>query len=239
MDKHYFYNPELEEKDKTVLLKDEEFYHLDRVLRLKESDIVYVLNGRGVILEGEIRIKTKDHAKIEVLNSIFVEKSKEVVLLQSLIKKEAMESVVEKAQELGVSILQPVIAVRSVVKLKEEEKIKKRLERWRKIAIETIKQSGNPYLLEVLPPLVFASIVDKYKNREGKFIFKIEGNKINITSENMKDNAVLLIGPEGDFTEEEYKLAEDHGFKPLSLGSARLRSETAATVAVALFNYSI
>ena len=159
--------------------------------------------------------------------------SKKIVLLQSLIKKDAMELVVEKAQELGVHSLQPVIAGRSVARVKDRDRIEKKLDRWNKIAIKAMKQSGNPYLLEIRRPLYFDDIMNKYKQKKEKYICKIGEKKI---SRDIKDNVAILIGPEGDFTEEEYQLAEKSGFKPISFGAIRLRSETAATVAIALFS---
>ena len=161
MEKHYFYSPELKKEDKIVSLIGQEFYHLDRVLRLEKSDLVYLLNGKGFVAQGEIKSKTKTSAEITILNSSFFEKSKKTILLQSLIKKDAMDLVIEKAQELGVSVLQPVVASRSVVRIKDDKKSQSKLERWKKLAVEAMKQSGNPYLMDVLKPGNFEDVLSK------------------------------------------------------------------------------
>jgi len=235
MDKHYFYIPELNEHNQETLLQGEEFCHLNRVLRLAGHDVVYLLNGKGFIFKGEIKHIKKEYAEIKILKNTFIKKVKKIILLQALIKKDAMELVIEKAQELGVYSLQPVVAERSVVRIKDKDRAEKRLSRWDKVAVKAMKQSGNPYLLEIESPLDFNVVLDKYKQKKEKFICKIGEKDV---SKNIEGDVVILVGPEGDFTKEEYQLAEGSGFKSISFGTARLRSETAATVAIALFNYS-
>ncbi len=235
MEKHYFYSPELKKEDKIVSLIGQEFYHLDRVLRLEKSDLVYLLNGKGFVAQGEIKSKTKTSAEITILNSSFFEKSKKTILLQSLIKKDAMDLVIEKAQELGVSVLQPVVASRSVVRIKDDKKSQSKLERWKKLAVEAMKQSGNPYLMDVLKPGNFEDVLSKLNKEKFKFILNKDGQELRMIIDSNLSDIFLLVGPEGDFTEEEYREADFNGFRSISLGESRLKSETAAISAISIF----
>ncbi|MDP8216804.1 MAG: RsmE family RNA methyltransferase [Candidatus Kaelpia imicola] len=235
MEKHYFYNPGLKKEDRVVLLTEQEFYHLDRVLRLKESDSVYLLNGKGLVAQGEIKSKTETSAEIIILSNSFFKKPRNIILLQSLIKKDAMDLVIEKAQELGLSALWPVIASRSVVKIGHGKKSQNKLERWQRIAIEAMKQSGSPYLMEILEPGSFRDILSKLSKEESKYILNKYGQEAKTIIGSDLGDILLLIGPEGGFTEEEYKEADSYGFKSISLGESRLRSETAAISAVSIF----
>jgi 16S rRNA (uracil1498-N3)-methyltransferase len=237
MERHYFYDPELKEEDQSVILTGREFYHLDRVLRLKESDPIYLLNGKGLIAKGSIEIKKAKSANISIFNISVIKREKNIILLQSLIKKDAMDLVVEKAQELGIKTIFPLISSRTVIKLKGNKKDENRLERWKRIASESMKQSGNPYLTEISEPRDFQEVLNGLKQESPKYILNISGQKIKNATLKSKPNNFILVGPEGDFTEQEYKIAELNGFSSISLGNSRLRSETAAISAISIFRY--
>ncbi len=233
MEKHYFYLPDLKGEEKSLTLKNGEFYHLNKVLRLKSSDIVYLLNGKGCVLEAEIKRINKNYADLTVIAVTNVKQSKtKIILLQSLLKRERFELLLEKVTELGVTEVIPLITKNSLIKNSKDFKI----ERFKKILIQTLKQSGNAWMPEISYPIDFQDFILKFADLGcAKYILTQSGEVLREPKE--EKSFILMVGPEGDFTKVEILKAVAAGFKPLSLGENRLRSETAAIVAVSLFKY--
>ena len=236
MEKHYFYLPHINPGEKFASITGDEFYHLSKVLRLAKGNVVYLLNGNGLVIEGKILNKDKNSAAVEIISS-FKKPSlnRKIILLQSVIKGERMEVILEKAIELGVQEIVPVITKNCVAKVKSSAKLK----RWRKIVIQAMKQSANPWLAQISEPLYFKEAIARYsKGAFSKYILTKEGRNLEDFSKKVSHQIVLFVGPEGDFTEQEVSGAVASGFSPLNLGSLRLRSETAAIAALSLFRFA-
>jgi len=235
MEKHYFYLPQINPGQKFASMTGDEFYHLGKVLRLNKGDVVYILNGKGLIAGGKIINRDKKSATVEIINS-FKKPSlnRKIILLQSVIKGERMEFILEKAVELGVQEIVPVITKNCVVKAITPSKLK----RWQKIIIQAMKQSANPWLTQISDPVCFKEAIARYsKGIFSKYILTKEGKNLEYFFKKVFHQTVLLVGPEGDFTEQEVSEAITSGFNPLGLGSMRLRSETAAIAGIILFKY--
>ncbi|MDP8233543.1 MAG: RsmE family RNA methyltransferase [Candidatus Saelkia tenebricola] len=235
MEKHYFYAPDLIIGQKSVDIITDDFYHLDKVLRLNVSQTVYMLNGKGVVSEGRILSKNKHFARVEITNSNQIKPSKnKIILLQALIKGMRMELLLEKAAELGISEIVPIITKNCVVKEVGSSKLK----RWKKILIQAMKQSANSWLIELSSPIALDQALEKYGQREfSKIVLAINNKDMDLSNKINSNQVVLLVGPEGDFTEQEMLRVVEVGFKPLSLGGMRLRSETAAIAGITLLKY--
>lgn len=209
------------------MLDEGESKHAVRVLRLTQGDEVRLIDGRGGYYEAEIR---DAHPKRVVLQILSVQESYQPLPYQLHIaiaptkNMERIEWFIEKATEIGISEITPLICDRS-----ERKEIK--TERLEKVAIAAMKQSLKARLPVIHQPIRFSPFAQALSSEEvGKrFIAHCEeGPKGWINQETAPGDTILvLIGPEGDFSPEEIALATAKGFLPISLGEARLRTETA------------
>lgn len=225
---HLFYVPGISGAECT--LSEEESKHAVRVLRLKTGDRVQVIDGAGGWYEAEIG---DDHPKRCLLRLLEKKNgAKHPYLLQLAIGPtkniDRMEWLVEKATEIGLDILSPIdcrYSERSAVKS----------DRLQKIAVSAMKQSLKSWLPEIREMESFRDFLAAHQDFDGqKFIAHCYDSPKTLLKEAYTKgrNALILIGPEGDFSEEEVKAATGAGFTPVSLGQARLRTETAGLVAV-------
>jgi len=241
MERHYFYVPDLKPREKKVTVLGEEFYHLDKVLRLKAKDKIFLLNGKGWVFKGQIYNKTKKSAEVKILSFIQSPEPKlKIHLIPALLPSESMDFLIRTSAEVGVWQITPVITANCIVRFKDKKVIATKLLRWQKILIQGIKQSGNPWLPKLDDIRDFQSVVKNLEDRQmPKFILTQNGLEINSqVFLQIENEIVLLIGPEGGFTEEEIELAQESGFVPLSLGTLRWRSQITALMAVIIFKYS-
>ncbi len=204
----------------TVTLSNDERHHA-RVVRVREGEEVEVFDGRGAgffgVYEGEtIRLTTPAPDR---------ESPAPIHLAMAIIQLEKFEMVLQKATELGVRSIIPMITER--VELRPE-RYRGKQERWRKIVFEAVKQSGRTRIPEVEEPATFEEII----KREGERIIFDADVEQRPTANSQR--STLLIGPEGGFSEAELSAARDAGCAFAQLGPRRLRAETAAIVAAAL-----
>jgi 16S rRNA (uracil1498-N3)-methyltransferase len=224
---HRFYIPSI--SGDTCKLSEEESKHCIRVLRLAQNDTVEITDGKGNRFNAVIE---DAHPKACVLR--ITEYHKEIAVAWELTIAVAptkniarMEWLVEKLTEIGFTKLIPIECHTS-------ERTVLKTERLKKIAIEAMKQSGRVYLPEIEELTSFEDLINKSNLFKGaKFIPHCNNSDRRTLSSMYKrgENALLLIGPEGDFTKEEIQLALENGFIPLNLNEHTLRTETAALVA--------
>ncbi len=229
----FFYDGPMAEKG-TVSLDADTAKHIWQVLRMQADDKIMLTDGNGTISEGKIHTAERHKCNVTLEKVIFHPRPGKVLhLCVGFTKNNSRnEWLLEKATELGVSSIIPISVTRS-------EKTHVRHDRWQKIvqsAILQSKQSYVPHLSEITPLL---EVLEKYNDLPQKFVAHCidDAGKRPLT-EMLKpiSETVLLIGPEGDFTQEEVNLCLQHGFIPVSLGTQRLRTETAAIAAAAYFN---
>jgi 16S rRNA (uracil1498-N3)-methyltransferase len=210
-------------------------HHAQRVLRLREGDRVQVFDGMGRALDGKIDAIKGKRVTLHELQTCMddAESPLRIVLAQALCGSEKMDWVVQKAAELGVAEIQPVQAQRSVAKL-TGDRVEKRVAHWRSVAISACEQCGRNVLPQIHPPQeISAWLTGVRSSTHAKFILQLEGSKPFHKHASPPGNAILLVGPEGDFSEDEIKMAHLAGFAPVRLGRRVLRTETAAMAGIA------
>ncbi|MEO0223702.1 MAG: RsmE family RNA methyltransferase [candidate division WOR-3 bacterium] len=214
--------------DDFEFIKDEEFHHLYNVLRHKIGDKILVFDGKSNEYLCEIIEIQKDKAKIKKIQKI---ENKEynfnVAVAPALIKREKFELILEKVVEIGVKEIYPVITKYSVVKLKEKK------ERWERIILNACKQSHRQIIPKLHDIKTLEEVVQISKDYSLRLFANPKSNK-NLFSFGKTDNVIILIGPEGGFSDEEENYLKLNGFSDFSLGNFILRSETAVIVSVGL-----
>ncbi|MDA8174088.1 MAG: 16S rRNA (uracil(1498)-N(3))-methyltransferase [Nitrospiraceae bacterium] len=226
------YYPDLS-PDCQIELTGEDFNYLKNVLRVNAGNRISLFDGKGNSAQAVITgvYSNRMTARTDgVSASVQTESPLKTALLQGMLKGQKMDIVIQKAVELGVSEIIPVITIRAEVR--ETRKI----ERWKKIAQEAARQCGRTVTPEISEP---SALKDCIKNFSSGVIFWEGGgkslNKAGIKRDNTK--LAVAIGPEGGFTEDEVSLAKESGFCVCSLGPRILRAETAAIAALALVQY--
>ena len=217
--------------EKTVNIPSEENKHLVKVLRKKINDQIHLIDGKGYLYTGRIIKQDKNNSEVEIIKKEKKEKNHNYYLHIAISPTKNIsrfEWFLEKATEIGIDEITPIICHRS-----ERQKINK--DRSERILISSIKQSLKFHLPKLNDPISYNDFI-KQKINGNKFIAHCLETKKEKLSNSINKICTILIGPEGDFTEEEINLAKDHGYKPLSFGSSRLRTETAGIVATLSVN---
>ena len=224
-----FYIPNI----KSDILPKDEFIHCIKVLRHKVKDVINVTDGKGNIYSAKIVDISKNKCTIQIISSIKkVLQKKNIHLVIAPTKSfNRMEWMIEKLTEIGISEI-------SFVYSKNSERKKINLNRLEKKSISAMKQSNSalkPIINEIIS---FKNFLNKNLKYKEKFIAHIEAKKLLKNSIKYGDESIIIIGPEGDFSEEEIHLAKIHKFKDISLGKNILRTETAGLISCyTIINY--
>ena len=222
-----FYNPALSETTENFTFDREESKHIVKVLRKQEGDILHVTNGLGFIFQVEIIIGMDTKCQVKIIST---EKQKPLDYKLHLVvaptkMNDRYEWFLEKATEIGVTSITPVICERS-----EKKFIKN--DRFEKIIQSAAKQSLQSYFPILNEAVLFKDFIKSNANSGTLLIAHCEETNKKSLKEVLKkrEEITLLIGPEGDFSENEINLAIENKFIPVTLGETRLRTETAAIV---------
>ncbi|MDI1305469.1 MAG: 16S rRNA (uracil(1498)-N(3))-methyltransferase [bacterium] len=222
-----FYNPNINETTETFSFDKEESKHIIKVLRKKDSDILFVTNGLGYLFKTEITLASDNKCTVKIIS--FEKTATPKFHLHLVVAPTKMndrfEWFLEKATEIGIHEITPIICDRSERKVINTE-------RFDKILLTAMKQSNVLFLPKLNNAISFKEFL-KQKQEGLNFIAHCEetDKKTLKTALKPNENVTILIGPEGDFTEKEIELALDSNYIPVSLGNTRLRTETAAIVA--------
>jgi 16S rRNA (uracil1498-N3)-methyltransferase len=224
-----FYNPNISKLEKEVTFDKEESRHIVKVLRMKEGDTFKITNGKGSFFSAEIISANPKGCLVKILSEEFQQPLPYQLHLAVAPTKlnDRYEWFLEKATEIGISEITPIICDHS-----ERKTIKP--ERYEKILQSAMKQSLKAYLPVLNEAVSYKDFINSEKNSEGlKCIAHCEETDKKSLKSVLKPNQkiTILIGPEGDFSSEEIELAKQAGFIPVTLGESRLRTETAAVVA--------
>ncbi len=222
-----FYNPDINITDNEFSFDKEESRHIVKVLRKTECDILLVTNGLGVVFKTEITSSSERKCIVKIVSSESQKKTDYYTHIAVAPTKmnERFEWFLEKATEIGINEITPIICDRS------ERKIIK-TERFDKIIQSAMKQSLHYYIPKLNEPILFKEFI--IQNHEGNLCIahcETTEKKLLKTIIKPQERYTILIGPEGDFSEKEIKSAIENKFIPVSLGNTRLRTETAAIVA--------
>ena len=219
-----------------IVLNEDESKHLRDVLRLRAGEKVAVFDGVGN--EFLCSIETIGRKTVSLLISEKIaapatESALNLILAAALLKGEKFDLVVQTAVELGVEKIVPLETARADVKIKDERDRVKKLERWRRIALEAAKQSGRAVVPQIEKPILFEQFI---KNSQGESIFFAErgGAKLHQNRRLKDSDLTVVVGAEGGWEAGEIELARLNCFEIVTLGGRILRAETAAIVAVAL-----
>ncbi len=218
--------------DGTVYFDKDESSHICKVLRMQTDDEIIVSDGSGTDFLCKIK-SVGEKCEATVISSSKNENEPEcqLVLFQSVIKSEKMDIAMQKAAEIGVTKIVPVITERTVVKIEDSKKEEKKQQRWQKIVQEGCKQCGRSKIPEVLPVVPFKKALELMKQYDTQIVAYEDEKTVNISSAVKKTNSICyFIGPEGGISEREHKELCENGAISVSLGKRILRAETAAIV---------
>jgi 16S rRNA (uracil1498-N3)-methyltransferase len=217
----------------TITLAADEARHLREVLRLKPGDEVSVFDGEGKEFRARVAQARRESAELDLDEEIQParpESPLQITLAVALLKGEKFDLVVQKATELGVTKIVPLMTRFADIKLRDESDASKRVARWQRIALEAAKQSGRAVVPEVSLPVSFESVLNTgcllFSEREGQGLTRIE-----------TDFVTAIVGSEGGWSDEELDLARAAGAQIVTLGGRILRAETAAITAAALLQH--
>jgi 16S rRNA (uracil1498-N3)-methyltransferase len=236
-----FYCPDADFNSNDFSLTDsDELHHLRDVLRLKKDAVVSLFDGKGTEASGRLVAVTSRKADIHIQSvRRHLPRAPKIILACALPKKSKFEFIIEKATELGVDEIIPLKTHRTEIVLQGSRLDKKNL-RYQAVAVTASKQSARPFMPVIHPISEFSSTVEFLTKTTTALIPSLQENREHLLSALQKitlpDAVSFLIGPEGDFTPEEYAEAGREGCIAVSLGDTILRVETAALCAVSCAN---
>ena len=226
----------------TLILQADEARHLRDVLRLKKGDEVYVFDGEGKEFHCEIEESRKDTARLKILAAVAParpESSLQLTLAVALLKSDKFDLVVQKATELGVVRIVPVMTRLADIRLRDQSDAAKRVMRWQRIGLEAAKQSGRARVPEVAQPISFPALGEDasqtfvmFSEREGRSLQEFKNS-----APQAPFAITAVVGSEGGWSEEELSLARNNNWVLVTLGGRILRAETAAITAMVLLQH--
>ena len=218
-------------------------HHLHHVMRTKIGERLLVADGAGGSAEAEVAGFAGGKVQLRLVQRLeeAAESLAEIELFQCLPKGDRMDFIVQKATELGVTRIHPLLSQNVVVRY-DEKKAQARRERWQKIVAEAAKQCGRARIPEVAPAALLPSVLAAQASDTAALrLFFYEAEKQRDLRTVLRGSAVqrifMLVGPEGGFAPEEAQHAAAHGFVAVTLGQRILRVDTAAIVAISLVQY--
>ncbi len=238
---HRFFLPNFQQ----AALAGNEAHHAIHVLRLNPGDTVNIFDGRGHEAQCTVAETGKDSVRLTILQKSNTPSLPSRITLAQAVPKKNMDLIVQKATELGVATIVPLISERTVVQLDEDAK---KLDRWRAIALDACKQCGNNWLPEIQPPRKANDFLNALGQFDLKLIASLQPDAkplkqiLSSTSSLQRSpspSVLILVGPEGDFTPAELSLAKSSGCLPLSLGPLVLRAETAALYTLSILHHEL
>lgn len=237
----YFVEPALFTEHEVTITGDD-VHHIVTVMRSEIGEEMIVCDGLGRVAIARLSQLSAKEVKAQVIAALDEEKELpiRVTIAQGLPKGDKMEWILQKGTELGACAFLPFFSERTIVKL-DAKKEGKKLERWAKIVKEAAEQSHRTRLPQVLAPLSFKQAVNEaagftraviaYEKEHGSSLHRV------LDTLSPQDSLLILIGPEGGFSEAEVALAESRGILPAGLGPRILRTETASQYALSAISY--
>jgi 16S rRNA (uracil1498-N3)-methyltransferase len=245
---HRFYLPPEQCQGEALVLGGREAHHAWHVLRVQRGERVTVLDGAGQECLCEVQGRARDVVELVMIEKRFVPRLPyHITLLQALPKGKLIESIVQKATELGVARIVPLLSSRVVAHLDAKE-AQSRVLKWQMVAVEAIKQSGSAWLPRVDPPVTPQEFLTQKETFELSLIGSLQTGSRHprkyfsaFQREHNRPAASVCIwvGPEGDFTPEELVSIQSAGALPITLGRQVLRTETAAVYCLSIINYEL
>ncbi len=218
----------------SVSLNADTAHYLVNVLRLKEGNAIVLFNGNAGDIQGTIAAISKKEIIVD-LNKQVVEPLQLPLFIHlgiGLSKGDRMDFAIQKSVELGVSEISPLYTEFGEVKLKESKRLENKLRHWQRIAVSACEQCGSHSPPEIHVPSSFNAFVES-QSVATKLILDASGEK-NLTKVEVASSVVMLVGPEGGFSNNELDAAKNHEYETVNLGQRILRTETAPVAALAI-----
>ncbi|MEO5804625.1 MAG: RsmE family RNA methyltransferase [Verrucomicrobiota bacterium] len=245
---HRFYLPPDECQGTTLTLTGGEAHHAAQVLRVRSGESVVVLDGAGYEFFCEVCDVSKKVVSLAIRQKSFTPPLPyKITLLQAIPKGKIIESVIQKATELGVARIVPVLSERVTTQLDEESSADK-LDKWRLTTIEAIKQCGQPWLPQIDLPITPKAFLARDEKFELSLVASLQNDSRHpreyfetfLAQKKRKPQSICIwVGPEGDFTLPEMEAIKLAGVLPITLGRLVLRCETAAIYCLSTLNYEL
>lgn len=231
-----------DENPTQLILSEEESRHLVKVRRAQMGSEVTAFDGSGRDWHCRLAKVQGRQAELDVLKSRRLPRQKpEMTLCIALLKGKTMDTVIQKATELGVARIVPLACEHTELKL-NNERVENRIAKYRQVAIESCKQCGNSHLPDISPPTgLHAMLEQQTKTQAINLVAALTDEALSIRQAlalaqngNATESITLFVGPEGDFSPQEYHAMREAGFTFITLGPNILRADTAATVFAAI-----
>lgn len=225
----------------TLTLTGEEARHATRVMRAKAGEQIIVFDGQGTSATCTIASVERNEVLCDIAHTSQQPKpAHPITLCQAIPKGGNMELIVQKAVELGVNTIQPLITAHTVVR---PDAMAKKQAKWQRIALEACKQCGQDHLPHIKGPLSFSQWIQQGSEADTRIVAALDPKAVHFKSLFHKSPATggieLLIGPEGDLSPEEYQQAYAAGFQPVSFGHIVLRVETASIYGLSVLKHEL
>jgi 16S rRNA (uracil1498-N3)-methyltransferase len=243
---HRFFLPPELARDPVIFLTGREAHHAIHVLRLRLAEKVAVLDGGGKQLEAEVISVDRERVALKVLSrTLGPSLPCQVTLLQAIPKGKLIESIVQKATELGASRIVPLLTERVVRKL-DADQVSREAEKLHAVAVEAIKQCGCPWLPTVETPTTMTKFLARKEGFDLSLVASLQEHSRSPGDwfgryfdkhKQLPKSVCVWIGPEGDFTPAELHSIEASGSLPISLGPFVLRTDTASIYSLSVINY--
>jgi 16S rRNA (uracil1498-N3)-methyltransferase len=240
---HRFFAPSLDAGDDTVVLPKDEAEHLRRVLRLGVGDTVSVFDGRGHEFVARVTVALPRETRVQLMTRLEppAEATVPITIAQAVLKGDKMDDVVRDAVMLGASAIQPLVTKRTEVTVAALLRAS-RVERWRRVAVASVKQSHRAVVPDIRTPLSFDSHLaepfgglrlmlvepDAHADVEPIAVLKRESPPADVS---------IWIGPEGGWDEKEWKTARERGIRLISLGQRTLRADAVPVAIVSILSF--
>jgi 16S rRNA (uracil1498-N3)-methyltransferase len=226
--------------DEQIITDKEQLHHLTVVCRARHGDSISLFDRQGNAYYGSIRLITKTELRVHIESRQTITPSRiHLTIACAIPKASGMDEVIDQLTQLSVDTILPMMTDRVVAKPYEPEK---KLERWQKIALSSAEQSQRNTLPDIPAVLGLAEVIERSRGHDLKLIPTLEGDTKPL-SEAIHNfsfgQIIILIGPEGDFTAQEVKMALEAGFISVSLGKNVLRVDTAAAAVAAFIKLSL
>lgn len=240
---HRFFAPALDAGDETVELPRDEAEHLTRVLRLGVGDTVAVFDGRGHEFLARVVSAVRRDVRVQLLSRVEPppEPSVALTLAPAVLKADKMDDIVRDAVMLGVAAIQPIVTRRTEITVANLLK-SARVERWRRVALASAKQSRRAVLPDVRVPLTLETYLDEPAPSLRLMLVEPTANASPdrvgaLQREPVPSDAALLVGPEGGWTEEEWTAARARGVRLVTLGPRTLRADAVPVAAITALQF--
>ena len=227
----------------TVTIEGSEAHHIKTVLRLKPGDHIKLFDGTGYEYEAVISKLDADKADVEIKHKYRSKAGKgpRIVVAQAFLKEKKMDDLVRKLSELGIAAWIPFFSQRSIPR-PDKDRLTNRTRRWKRIATESIKQCHRKTILEIAEALTFNEVLEFSQSFDLKIVFwenetSLLDRDVGSNTESRLNSIIVMLGPEGGFTEQEIEMARQSGFVTAGLGPRILRAETATLAASTLVQY--